>query len=123
MVRTVESSNVHFNFWPTGLFCVIRVKLKRLISTPKRSLGQGNVFTHVCHSVHGEGGVWLPSMHHRSHDQYWGDEVGFPACITGHMTRGSAYRGLLSTEGFPSRGSVSRGCASRGRGVCIQAVG
>ena len=34
-------------------------------------LGQGNIFTSVCHSV------------------YWGvGVVGFPACITGHMTRG-----------------------------------
>ena len=32
----------------------------------KRSLGQGNVFTGVCLSI---GGGWLPSMHHRSHDQ------------------------------------------------------
>ena len=41
------------------------------ITALKRSLGQGNVFTLVCHSVHGgvgfpactgEGG-WLPSMH------------------------------------------------------------
>ena len=40
----------------------------------------------------------------------WG--VGFPACITGHMTRGSA-----------SRGCASRGSAFRGRGFCIQGVG
>ena len=32
------------------------------------NLGQGNVFTPVCHSVHGRGGC-LPTMHHRSHDQ------------------------------------------------------
>ena len=36
-----------------------------VITTRKRSLGQGNVFTPVCHSVHGEGslmslGSWLP---------------------------------------------------------------
>ena len=34
------------------------------ITARKRSLGHGNVFTRVCHSV------------------------GFPACITGHMTWG-----------------------------------
>ena len=38
-----------------------------IITACKRSLGQGNVFTCMCHSVRG-----------------WG--VGFPACITGHMT-------------------------------------
>ena len=37
---------------------------------PPASLGQCNVLTSVRHSVHGGGGV------------------GFPACITGHMTRG-----------------------------------
>ena len=34
----------------------------------KRGMEQGNVFTPVCHSVH-RGWGWLPSMHHRSHDQ------------------------------------------------------
>ena len=40
-----------------------------IIAARKRSLGQGNVFTPACHSVHREG-------------------VGFPACVTGHMTEG-----------------------------------
>ena len=40
-----------------------------VITARKRSLGQGNVFTSVCHSVHNCGG-------------------GFPPCITGHMTGG-----------------------------------
>ena len=40
-----------------------------IVTARKLSLGQGNVLTRVCHSVH-----------------RWG--VGFPACITGHMTRG-----------------------------------
>ena len=32
-----------------------------LITARKRSLGQGNIFTPVCHSVHGGGGrAWLP---------------------------------------------------------------
>ena len=41
------------------------------ITGRKRSLGQGDVSTHVCHSVQlgGGGGGWTPSMHHRSHDQ------------------------------------------------------
>ena len=52
-------------------------------------------FTPVCHSVHR-------------------GRVGFPACITGHMTRiggeGSASRASLPPGGFPLRqGSASRG--------------
>ena len=39
-----------------------------IFTAPKRSLAQGNVFIRVCHSV------------------YKG-LIGFPACITGHMTR------------------------------------
>ena len=38
-----------------------------IFTARKRSLGQGNVFTSVCHSVHG--GVVCLSMHHRSHDR------------------------------------------------------
>ena len=50
-----------------------------VFTTRKRSLGQGNVFTPVCHSVHGREVL-----------------VGLPACITGRMTSmgGSAYRGV-----------------------------
>ena len=39
-----------------------------ILTARKQSLGQGNVFTLVCHSVHRDG-------------------VGFKACITGHLTR------------------------------------
>ena len=46
------------------------------ITARKRSLGQGNVFTPVCHSVH--------------------QGVSVPACTTGHMTGGSLSRGSLS---------------------------
>ena len=38
-----------------------------IIGSHKRSLGQGNVFTPVCHCLHMRN--WLPSMHHKSHDQ------------------------------------------------------
>ena len=41
-----------------------------VITARKRSLGQGNVFTPVCHSVHRE------------------ERVSAPACTTGHMTGG-----------------------------------
>ena len=49
--------------------------------------------------------------------------VAFPACITGHMTRGrgSASGGYVSRKGdggLPTRGSISRE-----RGVCIQGWG
>ena len=42
--------------------------ISTIFTAHERSLGQGNVFTPVYHSVHGGGG-WLPSMYHRSHDQ------------------------------------------------------
>ena len=45
------------------------------ITARKRSLGEGNIFTSVCHSFCLGG-------------------VGFRACITGHMTRGSAQHPL-----------------------------
>ena len=48
----------------------LQVVITILFTTRRRSLGQGNLFTPVSHSVHGAGGV------------------GLPACITGHMTRG-----------------------------------
>ena len=54
-----------------------------IITVRKRSLGQGNVFTPVYHSVH-QGGRW----------------VGFPTCITGHMTRGSASQGGSASRGL-----------------------
>ena len=47
----------------------------KFVTSRERSLGQGDDFTGVCHS-------WLPSMHHRSHDQ-----------------GGSASRGFLSIGG------------------------
>ena len=58
------------------------------ITARKRSLGQGNVFTPVYHSVHRGG--WLPSMHHRSHDR--GEE--------GQPPRGSPFRGVCIQGGW-----------------------
>ena len=55
----------------------------------KRSLGQGNVFKPVCHSVHGGG-------------------VSVPARITGHMTGGSLSRESLSGGALSRRVSVRR---------------
>ena len=57
-----------------------------VITARKRSLGQGNVYTGVCLST--EAGV------------------GFPACITGHMTSESASGGGEYPGGFASRGSL-----------------
>ena len=45
-----------------------RRHLQRFITARKRSLGQGNIFTSMCHSFCPHVGGWLPSMHHRSHD-------------------------------------------------------
>ena len=59
-----------------------------MLTTHKRSLGQGNAFTPVCHFVHRGG-------------------VGFSACITGHMTRGDLHPGKgLHPGGLPP-GEVS----------------
>ena len=40
--------------------CIVNVQFV-LITARIRSLGQGNVFTGICHSVHGGGGGRLPS--------------------------------------------------------------
>ena len=55
-----------------------------LITARKRRLGQANIFTSVCHSFCLGG-------------------VGFPACITGHMTRGSAQHPLPGCRPPPLR--------------------
>ena len=40
-------------------------KLANIFTVRKRSLGQGNVFTPVCHSVHGRGGASKDGLHPR----------------------------------------------------------
>ena len=45
------------------------IKIICIFTARKRSLGQGNIFTSIYHSVGGEGGVGFPEKHHRSH--YW----------------------------------------------------
>ena len=67
-----------------------------LITTCKWSLGQGNVFTPVCHSVHGSGGG-LSSQH--------ASQVTWPG--------GYASRGVVCIQGM----SASGGSASRGLGT------
>ena len=67
----------------------------RLFTACKRSLGQGNVFTAVRLST--------------------GGGVGFPSCITGHITRGvclqrgSAFGGICLQGGVCLGGSLYRG--------------
>ena len=75
----------------------------------KRSLGQDNVFTGVCLSTRG---------------------IGFPACVTGHMTRGvciqggSTFRRGLPPGGLPLGWEVciGGGAASRGGGILRDTV-
>ena len=52
---SLKTREVSFSGDATGIF-----------TARKRSLGQGNIFTPVCHSVHGGGWRgWYPSMHCR----------------------------------------------------------
>ena len=62
---------------------VIGILLECFLATAcKRSLGQGNVFICVCHSIHRWGR--LPNMHHRSHDKGKGDLIpGEGVCLRG----------------------------------------
>ena len=112
-----------------------------IITTRKRSLGQGNVFTPVCHSVHK--GV---SLSQHASQVTW--QVGlYPegSLSRGHLSRlisvqGVSVQGVLCPEGLClgvsvqgvsfqlgslSRGSLSRGVSVKGslsRGVSVQGV-
>ena len=63
-------------FLHNQLFQILQIMFI-FIAARKRILGQRNIFTSVCHSVHGEG--------------------GFPACTTGHYIN----RGCTSSRGSP----------------------
>ena len=63
-----------------------------IVTACKRSLGQGNVFTPVCHSVQGG---FCQSMHHRSHDR-------------GSLSRVFSVQGVLCPGGSLSKESLSR---------------
>ena len=65
-----------------------------IVIARKRSLAQGNVFTRVCHSVHGE---CLPSMYYRSYDQ-GGLYLGVGQIPPGD-TWPMGYYGIWSTSG------------------------
>ena len=77
-----------------------------IVTACKQSLGQGNIFTPVSHSV-GKGGG------------------GFPACITGHITRVVCLWGRGG--GSASTGVCIQGESASGgapfRGVCLHGVG
>ena len=81
---------------------------EHIITARKRSLGQGNVFTPVCHSVHGG----------------WGGGVSVPGRITGRMIGGGLCpRGTMSggRGDLCPRGSVARGVSVQG-GLCPRRV-
>ena len=65
--------------------CNCRIINSDKLLPPATKLWQGNVFTPVCHSVHG--GCLCPSMHHRSHDR--GVSVKGGLCPGGSLSRGS----------------------------------
>ena len=77
---------------------------KLVITARKRSLGQGNIFTSVCHSFCPGGGCLHP---------------GGSASQRGLHPEGSAFRGRLHPGESTSRGSTSR-AGSSSREVCIQ---
>ena len=66
----------------TGYLLITKKIHKCIFTARKRSLGQGNVFTPVFHSVH----------------KGWG--AGFPPCITGHMTMGVCLKGGVYPGGW-----------------------
>ena len=76
----------------------------RIFTARNRSLGQGNVFTPVCHSVHKGGGL-CPSMRHRSRDRR-------------SLSGGLSVQGV-SVQGVSVQGSMSRG-VSLSRGVSVR---
>ena len=73
------------------------------ITARKRSLGQGNIFTPVCHSVHRWGGVWSGG---RVPAPGGGREGGWCLVLEGvPAPRGSGPRGSACSGGACSRGS------------------
>ena len=97
-----EASKFHRG--PSGYWHLVAATMSyhEFLLPPANDVCEGNVFTPVCHPVHGEGG-WIPSMHHRSHDH------GAPPPRGGSASgRG---RGVCIHGGLPPGGSSSRGWA------------
>ena len=90
-----------------------------VITTRKRSLGQGNIFTPVCHSVHGGGGY--PSIHCRWYPSMpCSKGVCYPSMP---CSRGGAWsgEGLLPGGGLLLGGVYSQGgSAGGGRGCLVE---
>ena len=62
----------------------MQAKAISIITAGKQSLGQGNVFTPVCHSVHGG----LGFAYHRSHDEGVCIQEGFVSRWSASVKRG-----------------------------------
>ena len=76
----LHSRNAKAIYFICYCFClryVLKCKLS-IYYRPQTKFKQGNIFTSICHSIH-RGEDWLPSMHHRSHDQ--GDLHPVGVCI------------------------------------------
>ena len=82
-----------------------------VITAHKRSLGQGNVFTPVYHSVQGARG-WLTSAHHRSLDR-----GGF--CIQGGLHPGILGGGVSACRAVCLWGYVHPEGVHRGGGQTL----
>ena len=66
----------------------VKIEIQFYYFITKRSLGQGNVFTPVCHSVHRGGGLNFSAC--------TGKGVGFPACTGTGKAGGMHPTGMLS---------------------------
>ena len=64
------------------------IPLEGNIYHPQMKLGQGNIFTNICHSFHRWG--WLPSMYHRSNDQGNLHPEGYTWDTTGYGQQGGS---------------------------------
>ena len=95
----------YFTFIRVGISVVLKVNF--FITARKRSLGQGNIFTPVCHSVHG-GGACMVAL---------GGHAWLPRGVHG-SSRGSCMVAL--GEGVHG---CSEGCMVASRGSCMVAPG
>ena len=88
-------------FWFVSGDRFLLVLLMAIITAHKRSLGQGNIFTSICHSVH-RGHAWQ-GVHGR-----W-------ACMVGGMHMGGVHgRGMHDSGNVHGRGV----CMVGGGGMC-----
>ena len=91
-----------------------------LITARKRSLGQGNIFTPVCHSVHRGGHAWLQGGH------AWLQEGGVRGCTGGCawlLPRGACMVAWGGMHGCSGVCVVALGGCMVARGACMVAPG